>query len=170
MSHVITISNVLSLLRVPLAFAFLVDIPWVRCLVIGLVMVTDCLDGYLARRFGQTSQFGAVLDPLMDKFFALFALGICLVEGSLGLWQICAMICRDFAIILFGIYLVLQGLWARYQFRSIWCGKVTTVGQCFVLMAVCLGYAIPNVVFAGFVALGVFAIIELYLMAKPAST
>lgn len=162
-----TFSNTLSLLRAPLALFFLLDSPLFRCLAISLAMASDYLDGYLARRLGQTSQFGAMLDPLMDKFFVAFAFAVFIHEGRLDWLETGALICRDFAVILFGLYLHFTGNWARYQFRAIWCGKVTTLLQFLVLFCLSVGGTIPGFVFALFIALGVFALIELYLMARP---
>jgi len=75
-SHVLTIPNVLSGLRlagVPL-FLWLVLGPqadgW-ALLVLALSGVTDYLDGYLARRLGQTSRLGEVLDPVADRLYIL---------------------------------------------------------------------------------------------------
>lgn len=162
-----TISNGLSIMRIPLALVFLIESPLARCSAIFCAMLTDILDGYLSRRYQQSSQFGAVLDPLMDKFFTVFAMLVLLTEGRLSAPEMGALICRDFAIVLFGIYLYLSGQWARYRFRAIWCGKATTALQFFVLMALTLGYVVPFVIYATFVVLGLFALIELYLMARP---
>ncbi len=51
--------------------------PWARPaagLLFGLAGITDYLDGYLARRLGQTSNFGAFLDPVADKLIVATAL------------------------------------------------------------------------------------------------
>ncbi len=166
MSKLFNTSNILSALRGPLALIFLWPSPWVRGIVIVLAMVTDCLDGFLARRWHQTSQFGAMLDPLMDKFFVIFLLGVLFSEGDVEASQIAALLCRDFAVVLFGIYLYTVGEWSRYRFRAIWSGKVTTTLQFFVLLALSLSYPIPEYVYPAFVVLGVFALIELYFMAR----
>ncbi len=158
----ITLSNILSSLRAPLAFAFLSASPIVRCVAIIMAMVTDFLDGYFARRFRNTSQLGAVLDPLMDKFFVVFILVIFYLEGRMTPLEMVAMLGRDIAVILFGLYLHLTGEYAVYQFRSIWAGKVTTTLQFFVLIALTFGYAVPAWLFAVFAVLGFFALIELY--------
>lgn len=167
MTTIWTLSNGLSVLRIPLALVFLIESPLVRCLAIFFAMVTDVLDGYLARRYRQTSQFGAVLDPLMDKFFAGFAFIVLLTEGRLNYAELAALVCRDIAVILFGCYLFVSGHLAGYRFRAIWCGKITTSLQFFVLMALTLGYVVPSMIYGTFVALGVFALIELYLMGRP---
>src|ERR1700722_7213630 len=97
----LSLSNGLSFLRAPLALLFLVDsIPW-RITAIVLAMVTDSVDGYPAARYRSASQFGAILDPTMDKFFVFFGLGVLLMEGRLEIWQACSMLARDFFLCLF---------------------------------------------------------------------
>jgi CDP-diacylglycerol--glycerol-3-phosphate 3-phosphatidyltransferase len=163
----LNLSNLLSLVRFPLAFAFLSDDPLLRGLAIFLAGCTDCLDGYCARRFGSTSQVGAVLDPLADKFFVAFALVTFLSEASLGPWQMVALLSRDIAVVLFGIYLMSTGRWAKYQIRAIWCGKVATTFQLVVLMALTFHFPVPSYTYGVFVVLGILSLTELYLMAKP---
>ncbi len=53
--------------------------PWIRpaaAVIFTLAAITDWLDGYLARRLNQTSQFGAFLDPVADKLMVTTALVI----------------------------------------------------------------------------------------------
>lgn len=164
------LSNILTLTRVPLALVFLIPSATLRCLAIILAMATDALDGYFARRFNATSPIGTILDPLMDKFFVFFALTVFILENSLLPWQMAALLCRDFSIILFGLYLYTTGRWAQYQFRAIWCGKVTTALQFVVMLGLSLNYAIPSFVYTLFIALGFFALVELYLMAPNLKT
>jgi len=47
---------------------------WIGTLLFSLAAITDWLDGYLARRLGQTSAFGAFLDPVADKLMVAAAL------------------------------------------------------------------------------------------------
>jgi len=157
----LTPSNILSLARGPLAFLFLSDNPFYRSLAIVLAMATDSIDGYIARQTGTTTQFGAFLDPLMDKLFVVFTLCIFIYEGQLELWQAYALITRDFAILAFGVYLTLRGKWPEYQFRSILIGKVTTTLQFIVLLALTFHYSIPNAIFCIFILLGLLALGEL---------
>jgi CDP-diacylglycerol---glycerol-3-phosphate 3-phosphatidyltransferase len=56
---------------------FFLRAPWsgpVAGLLFALAGITDLLDGYLARRLGQTSKFGAFLDPVADKLIVATAL------------------------------------------------------------------------------------------------
>jgi len=159
---VFNLSNLLSLLRIPLAFVLMIDLSFYRALAIGLAMMTDGLDGYLARRFKMTSQVGAFLDPLTDKFFVFFAMGIFIYEGNLQIWQAVAMLSRDIAVAIFGCYLALKGSWSYFPFQSIWSGKLTTLIQFIVLFAVTFHFPLANYTFFSFIILGVFALIELY--------
>lgn len=161
---ILTLSNFLSLLRGPLALFFIFDNPFYRSLAIILAMATDSLDGYLARKYRKTSQIGAFLDPLMDKFFVFFAVSMFMLEGNLRLWEALALISRDFAILLFGLYLALRRTWSNFQFRSIWSGKVTTTLQFFVLLGLTFHVAMPVYIFVCFIVLGILALFELYFI------
>ncbi len=60
--------------------------------------LTDSLDGYLARRWKQTTKLGAILDPVADKLLITAAL-ISLVElGKLSGWIAIVIIGREFAV------------------------------------------------------------------------
>lgn len=163
------LSNSLSLLRAPLAFLFLFENSTIRLIAILLAMLTDSIDGYLARKWHTATRFGAVLDPAMDKFFVVFCLGVLLSEHCLAPWQGLMMISRDFALCLFGLYLSLSGLWQSYEFRAIRWGKITTALQFVVLIALTLGYTIPWYLYASFVAFAGLALIELFQFKKSAS-
>ncbi|MEX0961679.1 MAG: CDP-alcohol phosphatidyltransferase family protein [Simkaniaceae bacterium] len=162
MNQVLTLSNGLSLLRGPLALLLFVQNVKIRILSLFLAMLTDALDGFLARRFRATTRVGAVLDPLMDKLFVLIALSIYLVDGKLVLWQALAMISRDFFLCLFGLYLRLTNQWKDYRCRAILWGKVITALQFFVLIALTLNVNLPSLLFSLFILLGLLAFIELF--------
>ncbi len=164
------LSNSLSLLRAPLALLFLFENTTVRLIAIFLAMLTDSVDGYLARRSRTATRFGAVLDPAMDKFFVVFCLCVLLSENRLELGQGLMMISRDFALCLFGLYLSLSGLWQSYQFRAIRWGKITTALQFLVLIAVTLGYQLPWHLYSLFVLFALLALIELFKFKKSALT
>ncbi len=157
----LSVSNSLSFLRAPLALLFLLENSTARITAIILAMLTDSIDGYIARKSQSTSQFGAILDPVMDKFFVFFALSIFLYEGRLQPWQACAMISRDFFLCLFAIYLGLTGSWSHYECKAIRWGKVTTALQFVVLIALSLNIHFPSYVYLVFMILGILAFLEL---------
>jgi len=82
------IPNILTLLRIALIPVFVVifylPTPWARlvcAIVFTAAAVTDWLDGWLARRWNQTSPLGAFLDPVADKLMVAIAL-ILLVQSD----------------------------------------------------------------------------------------
>jgi phosphatidylglycerophosphate synthase len=155
------------MLRGFLAFSFLLPQVTLRLVAISLALVTDVVDGYVARRYKSTSRLGAVLDPAMDKFFVMFALVVFLLEGRLSGWQGAAMLTRDLSLCIFGVYLSLSGHWQSYEFRAIRWGKVTTSLQFIVLMGLSLGFQIPGYVYLLFVFFGAMAFTELLQVRKP---
>lgn len=166
---IVTLPNFLSLLRGFSAFIFLLDNPYYRAVAIFIAMVTDSLDGFLARRWSLTGSFGAILDPIMDKFFVLFVMSVFLWEGKLQGWEALALLSREVAMFLFGFYLIVKGSWIRFQFRSVWPGKVFTTLQFFVLLALTFGIVVPDYFYGIFVLLGILFFIELNQARKKLS-
>jgi phosphatidylglycerophosphate synthase len=158
----ITISNSLSFLRAPLAFAFLQANPTLRLAAIILAMLTDCIDGYLARRSQSASRFGAILDPTMDKFFVYFALTVLFLEGSISPWETAAMLSRDFFLFVYGLLMLTTGRWKTIVFRAIRWGKATTALQFIILMGLSLGITFPWYIHASFFIMGGLAFYELF--------
>lgn len=155
--------NCISLLRVPLAFLLLSPLPWVRLLAIALAMTTDIFDGYLARKMNATSKIGAILDPLTDKFFALFALSVFFMESKISGLESCAFLSRDIFLAAFAVYLTLSQNWGRQKILSLTWGKVSTSCQLLALMTLALGFRLPSLSYSIFVAFGALAFRDFYL-------
>lgn len=88
----LNIPNVLTWARIVLipifVLAFYIPASWssaLTALIFGFAALTDWLDGYLARRWGQTSDFGAFLDPVADKLMVAVAL-VLLVQSQPTPW------------------------------------------------------------------------------------
>ncbi len=158
----VNLPNFLSLLRLPLAFIFLQDNPYFRALAIFIAMATDGLDGFVARRYQLVNRVGTLLDPLTDKFFVFFVLTVLIGEGRLSPLEGSFLLCRDFAVILYGFYLAMRSRLFSYQFRAIWCGKITTALQFIVLLGLTFKISFPVYVYGTFLLLGIFALGELY--------
>jgi CDP-diacylglycerol---glycerol-3-phosphate 3-phosphatidyltransferase len=157
----ITLSNGLSIIRIPLALLFLWHNIYVRIIAIVLAMFTDSIDGYFARKYKSASKFGAFLDPAMDKFFVYFILSIFLYENQIYLWQAFAMISRDFALLIFALFLTVTKKISTYEVKAIRWGKVTTAMQFCILIGLTLNLNFSWYIYALFVLLGFLAFIEL---------
>ena len=101
----LTIPNLLSLSRLALLPVFIWSLvtPGHMRLVLILVLyavVSDLLDGYLARRLGQVSEWGRVLDPLSDKLAVAAALVFCFFQRGLPWWMLALVLARDAGILL----------------------------------------------------------------------
>ena len=162
----VTSPNSFSFLRAPLAFVFIIESTWLRTLVIILAMLSDYIDGYLARRYKTTSRFGAILDPIMDKFFVYVTLAVLFYEGHVTTWQIATMLSRDFFLLLFMFYLTLSGTLKSLQVKAIRWGKVTTASQFIVLLLLVQKLAFPNFLYFLFILFGSLAFLELLYGSK----
>ncbi len=71
---------------------------WLATIMFAVFACTDWLDGYLARRLGQASSFGAFLDPVADKFLVSAALLLLLHLGRVDLFVALIIIGREIAV------------------------------------------------------------------------
>lgn len=133
-----TLPNAISLIRMALAVPVAVLIvrdgpfPWVLGLTLAAIL-TDWLDGLLARWTSTESEWGRVLDPLADKVAAAFVMGALTLEGTLPTWFLLLVVARDALILVGGAIL------ARTIGRVVgsnWMGKVAAAALALtVLMA-----------------------------------
>ena len=162
----LNLPNSLSLLRAPLAFLFIIENTAIRITAIILAMVTDCIDGYFARRYHYMSRIGAILDPIMDKVFVYTVLTVLVYESQITPLQIVAILTRDLFLILFILYLLITGGWKKREFKAIRWGKVSTAAQFITLIALTLKIPFPFFFYYAFVLFGFLAFIEMLQVSK----
>jgi len=134
--------NLLTLSRIPLMLAVIgllypspdLTWPWIRTSALLLFLfaaLTDWLDGWLARKFGQVSEFGKFMDALSDKvltlgmFVSLLALKHLDVLDSWALFPVLLILSREFLIT--GLRLVAAGKGKTLAAEKI--GKLKTIIQ-----------------------------------------
>ncbi len=129
----VTLPTALTLLRIVLLpICFLLPPPWSNLLTVGvfaLAAITDWLDGYLARRLGQSSDFGAFLDPVADKLMVAVAL-VALVSVHPELWMAipaAVIVGREIAVSALREWMAEIGKRASVAVNQI--GKLKTVAQ-----------------------------------------
>ncbi|KPL19934.1 MAG: hypothetical protein AMJ92_00240 [candidate division Zixibacteria bacterium SM23_81] len=78
---------------------------YLALLLVATGWLTDGLDGYLARRMGQVSELGRILDPLVDKLFLLFLILFLILLRDFPPWVLAIILPRDLLILGGGLYL-----------------------------------------------------------------
>ena len=158
----LTFSNLISFVRLPLAFLFLQQNSQLRALAILLAMLTDAVDGYLARKSKSTSKFGAILDPVMDKLFVYFVLSIFIIEKDLNLWQVFSILSRDVALFIFAVYLTASLKWGKVHWQAFFWGKISTVCQFLLLLVLTFKVPIPFFIYLVFIVFGILTLRDLF--------
>ena len=130
--------NIVSSSRLLLAAAFVAaDGSDMRLGIVGVAAATDFLDGWLARRGNWTTRWGALIDPIADRVFALVAVSTLLFTGALSTIGYFVMISRDLMTAV-GFLVARVVPWLQtVEFKARMAGKVVTVLQ-FVILAALL--------------------------------
>ena len=127
-SRIISPPNMISIFRViaiPFIYWFMKrSSDHLALVILGLALLSDAVDGYLARRFRWQSDWGLILDPLADKFLIGFLAVFLVIFRELPLWVACLIISRDLVIVAVGIFLFFRPY--RLVVPSNRTGKVTT--------------------------------------------
>jgi cardiolipin synthase len=122
--------NIISSSRLLLAAGFAVVTDADRRLgLVGLAAFTDFLDGWIARRAEWTTKWGALLDPIADRVFALAAVVTFVVMGELSIVGALVMISRDIMTAI-GFFVARIIPWLRpVEFKARLLGKIVTFLQ-----------------------------------------
>ena len=140
-------ANKLTLARVVMIPAFMLvlylGIPGANywaLLIFALASITDWLDGYIARKYNQVTDFGKFMDPLADKCLVTAAMLWFVEVGQMPAWALLLVIVREFAI----SGLRMNAATTGRVIAAGWSGKVKTASTmvCIILMLL----PIPTVV------------------------
>lgn len=106
---------------------------WGALAVFILASVSDYLDGHIARKYNQVTDFGKFLDPLADKLLVIAVMTVFCQWGQMPAWALMIVLTREFAVT--GLRLVAVG--KGNVIAAGWSGKVKTastmIGLCFML-------------------------------------
>ena len=143
-----TSANYLTLLRVLmvplLVLLLLYEFPRLALAVFLLAGLTDSLDGYIARRFDQRSELGAIMDPLADKALLTCSFIVMSLPGvealtRIPIWLTVVVLSRDILLVV-AVILVNLTL-GRHTFPPSTIGKRTTFAQLLSIFCVLLSNA-----------------------------
>ncbi len=161
--EIFNVSNLLSFVRLLMSIPFLIlfnywEQPGIKDVIIFLALFasfTDILDGYLARKLNQVTEFGKIIDPLADKIaMAAVLIGI-LSNNLLPFYYFLLIIIRDLIILLGGIFIAKA---TGFVLPSNFIGKVTVLIIGFVILLTLIGLGMDNLIFMIIYYLSIFMI------------
>ncbi len=167
------IPNALTLLRIALipvfVLVFYLPILWARpvcALVFTLAGLTDWLDGWLARRWGQTSPLGAFLDPVADKLMVAIALVLLVQADPRVLLALPAAVIIGREITVSALREWMAEIGARAKVAVSTTGKLKTTSQMIAIVLLIIGEPVLGipVVGIGLVLLYLAALLTLWSM------
>ena len=107
-----TIPNILSffrlLLLVPIIRLLQEGRPWPALILMATSVVTDFLDGFIARRFDQKSDLGRIMDPIIDKANVLGVMAVLVLSPRYDypLWFFALLFLRELAVLVGGLWVM----------------------------------------------------------------
>ncbi len=138
--NIITIARII-ITPVFLAVILMESLPHrylLACVIFSIASITDALDGYLARKNNQITNFGKFLDPIADKVLTTSALLAFMSMGLCNIWIVMLVLTREFAIASVRMIAASGGVVIP---ANIW-GKIKTVSQMvFTIVIMLLGEA-----------------------------
>ncbi len=149
-AHVFNVPNQLSFLRLILAIALFFIMTWqwymASLVVFILAAATDWIDGYWARKYGQVTTLGRILDPFVDKVVICGTFIFLVAEPRSGVaaWMATVIVGRELLVTALRGFIEQQG----GDFSASMAGKLKMVFQC-IAAALCifvLSYTEPQVV------------------------
>ncbi len=108
----------------------------IACVIFSIGSITDAVDGHLARRNNEITNFGKFLDPIADKILTTSALLAFMSMGLCNIWIVMLVLTREFAIASVRMIAAAGGVVIP---ANIW-GKIKTVSQMiFTILIMLLG-------------------------------
>jgi len=120
-----------------------------------LVSLTDYVDGQIARKCNQVSDFGKFLDPLADKLLTIAAMTMFCEWGAFPAWVLMIVLTREFAVT--GLRLVAVG--NGTVIAAGWSGKVKTAST---MIGLCVMMAFPTVPVLSWIVMLVIVVTTVY--------
>lgn len=128
---------------------------WLAFAIFIIASLTDYVDGQIARRCNQVSDFGKFLDPLADKLLTIAAMVMFCQWDKMPAWALMIVLTREFAVT--GLRLVAVG--KGKVIAAGWSGKVKTAST---MVGLCVWMAFPEIAVLGWIITAVIVITTVY--------
>ncbi len=136
--------TILTLSRIILIPVFIFVVyanPLFGAFIFIIASLTDFLDGYLARRSGEITKFGIILDPIADKFLVISALIVLVDMARIPAWIAIVIIVREFMVTGLRVVALSKDILIPAEIG----GKIKTFIQIVAIICLILMRTIPNV-------------------------
>lgn len=160
-----TLASKITLVRVAMIPVYLVTMylsggvtgtwMYVSLAIFIIASLTDFLDGYIARHYNQTTDFGKFLDPLADKLLVIAAMCMFCQWGVFPAWALMIVLTREFAVTGLRLIAVQKG----NVIAAGWSGKVKTAST---MIGLCVMMALPGIPVLNWVVIGVIVVTTVY--------
>ena len=120
-----------------------------------IASLTDFLDGYIARHYNQTSDFGKFLDPLADKLLTIAAMSIFCEWGIFPAWALMVILTREFGVS--GLRMVASQ--KGTVIAAGWSGKVKTAST---MVGLCAMMALPGITVLNNIVIAMIVVTTIY--------
>ena len=128
---------------------------WVSLATFIIASLTDYVDGHIARKYNQVSDFGKFLDPLADKLLTIAAMTLFCEWGTFPAWALMIVLTREFAVT--GLRLVAVG--KGKVIAAGWSGKVKTAST---MIGLCFMMAFSSIVWLNWTVVAVVTVTTVY--------
>ena len=128
---------------------------WLSLGVFVIASLTDYVDGYIARKYKQVTDFGKFLDPLADKLLVIACMTMFCQWGMFPAWALMIVLTREFAVT--GLRLVAVG-----KGTVIAAGKSGKLKTASTMVGLCVLMGFPGIALLQWVVIGVIVVTTLY--------
>ena len=160
-----TIASKITLVRVAMIPAFMATMylshgeagmwMYISLALFIIASLTDFVDGYIARHYNQTTDFGKFLDPLADKLLVVAAMAMFCEWGVFPAWALMIVLTREFAVS--GLRMVASQ--KGTVIAAGWSGKVKTAST---MVGLCIMMALPGIPVLNWIIIGIIVASTLY--------
>lgn len=128
---------------------------WLALAVFIIASLTDYVDGQIARKRNQVSDFGKFLDPLADKLLVIAAMAMFCEWGVMPAWALMLVLTREFAVT--GLRLIAVG--KGNVIAAGWSGKIKTAST---MIGLCVMMGFPGIAWLSWIVIAVIVVTTVY--------
>ena len=140
MKKLVNIPNLLSVARLLFGILIIVQFDsWLKYVYLAIAILLDALDGYAARKLNQVTKAGGIIDPAVDKIFALMLFIFIYFHLNLPAYFILFFFARDIFTVLAVLFVLKKKATKQLDLKARLCGKIVTAFQFVTIILMVIG-------------------------------